>query len=110
MERSPVRFVVTRTFRRAADRVIGPRHLENVKAKLSMNPELGELVPGTGGVRKLRQFGLRGQARVIYYFHLGDSEIYLLTCYAKNEKSDLTYDEKADLRAVVRSIRAAKYH
>ena len=110
MERSPIRFVVTGTFRKAAGGVIGPSHLENIKAKLALNPELGDLIPGTGGVRKLRQFGLRGKARVIYYFHLGDSEIFLLTCYAKNQKSDLTHDEKADLRAVVGSIRAAKYH
>ena len=79
-------------------------------AKLAVNPELGDLVPGIGGVRKQRQFGIRGPARVIYYFHLGDSEIFLLTCYAKNEKSDLTHGEKADLRTVVRAIRAARYH
>ena len=108
MERSPVRFVLTRAFRKAADGVIGPLHLENIKVKLALNPALGDLIPGTGGVRKLRQFGIRGQARVIYYFHLGDSEIFLLTCYAKNEKSDLTPNEKADLRAAVESIRVAK--
>lgn len=108
MERLPVRFVTTRAFRKAADGVFGLDHLENIRVKLALNPVLGDLIPGTGGVRKLRQFGLRGQARVIYYFHLGDSEIFLLTCYAKNEKSDLTHNEKADLRAAVESIRIAK--
>ena len=108
MGRTPVRFITTREFRKAADGVFGPAHLENIKVKLALNPVLGDLILGTGGVRKLRQFGLRGQARVIYYFHLGDSEIFLLTCYAKNEKGDLTHREKAELRAAVDSIRIAK--
>lgn len=56
-------------------------------------PEAGALVPGTGGVRKLRWEmpgrGKRGGARVIYFYQSNNSEIWLLTIYSKNEKATI---------------------
>jgi hypothetical protein len=52
-------------------------------------PEAGKVVPGSGGVRKLRwamaRKGKSGGVRIIYYFKKQDEEIWLLTIYSKNE-------------------------
>jgi mRNA-degrading endonuclease RelE of RelBE toxin-antitoxin system len=52
-------------------------------------PEAGKVVPGSGGVRKLRWAmagkGKSGGVRIIYYFKKQDEEIWLLTIYSKNE-------------------------
>ena len=56
-------------------------------------PESGKVVPGSGGVRKLRWAmsgtGKRGGVRVIYYFKKQDGEIWLLTIYGKSETENI---------------------
>jgi mRNA-degrading endonuclease RelE of RelBE toxin-antitoxin system len=56
-------------------------------------PESGSIVPGSGGVRKLRWAmsgtGKRGGVRVIYYFKKQDNEIWLLTIYSKSETKNI---------------------
>ena len=56
-------------------------------------PETGKIIPGSGGVRKLRWAisgkGKRGGVRVIYYFKQRDSEIWLLTIYSKSETENI---------------------
>ena len=56
-------------------------------------PEAGNLVPGSGGVRKLRWAitgkGKRGGVRVIYYFKKQDNEIWLLTIYSKSQVENI---------------------
>jgi hypothetical protein len=80
------------------------RELQN---RLASNPELGNLMPGTGGFRKLRWRdprrgkGRRGGLRVIYYFFPADQQIWLMTLYDKDEASDLTAGEKKALRAAI---------
>lgn len=60
-----------------------------LQSYLLQHPEAGPIVPGGGGVRKLRWGmegrGKRGGARVIYYWKQRDNEIWLLTVYTKNE-------------------------
>ena len=55
---------------------------------LIVNPEAGDVIPGSGGVRKLRWGvagrGKRGGLRVIYFLRLRQGEIWMLTLYAKN--------------------------
>ena len=60
---------------------------------LAIHPEAGEVVPRSGGVRKLR-WGISGRGkhgglRVIYYWKAHEDEIWLLTLYAKNEASTI---------------------
>jgi len=61
-------------------------------AWLARNPEAGDVVPGSGGVRKVRWSregqGKRGGVRVIYYNQLGDSLIWLLTIYTKSRQEN----------------------
>ncbi len=69
---------------------------------LAVNPTAGDLIPGTGGVRKLRWGlegrGKRGGARVIYFFHDPGMPLFALTAYAKNERADLTQQDRNDFR------------
>jgi len=67
-------------------------------AFIGANPEAGEIIPETGGVRKLRWalpgMGKRGGARVIYYYHSEQLPIFLLSTYAKNRKDNLSKGER----------------
>jgi hypothetical protein len=75
---------------------------------LARHPESGDVIPDSGGVRKLRWGaegrGKRGGSRVIYYFHDLSMPLMLFTVYAKNEKSDLSATERRELRALVDRI------
>ena len=76
---------------------------------LARYPESGDLMPGTGGLRKLRWFGQgrgkRGGSRVIYYFHNRDAPLFLMALLAKNVQSDLSQDER---RALIARLKALK--
>src|SRR5260221_8993977 len=69
---------------------------------LAYNPAAGDLIPGTGGVRKLRWAlegrGTRSGARVIYYYHSASLPLFALTAYAKNERADLSRKDINDFR------------
>jgi hypothetical protein len=69
---------------------------------LAYNPASGDLIAGTGGVRKLRWGlegrGKRGGARVIYFFHNADMPLFALTAYAKNATADLSDRDRNDFR------------
>ncbi len=74
---------------------------------LAGNPEVGAVVAGTGGVRKLRWAlpgrGKSGGARAIYYYHNDSIPLYALDVYAKNRTANLSAAEK---RAAARTVAA----
>ena len=76
---------------------------------LARDPECGEIMQGTGGVRKVRVAlagrGKSGGARVIYYFHSERLPLFALTVFAKNERADLTAAQRNAMAAVVRAIK-----
>jgi hypothetical protein len=76
---------------------------------LARDPECGELMRGTGGVRKVRVAlagrGKSGGARVIYYFYSGKLPLFALTVFAKNERANLTLAERNAMALVVRTIK-----
>ncbi|MGB8990032.1 MAG: hypothetical protein WCC37_25775 [Candidatus Sulfotelmatobacter sp.] len=80
---------------------------KELQTKLGANPELGDLMPGTGGFRKLRWpdarrgKGRRGGLRVIYCHFSSDSQIWLMTLYDKDEASGLTGKQKNALIAAI---------
>lgn len=71
---------------------------------LAVQPDRGALIPGTGGLRKVRWTaqgkGKRGGGRVIYFHHVIRTEIRLLLIYRKGIKDDLSPQEKAILRTL----------
>ncbi len=60
---------------------------------LALNPDEGDIIPRSGGLRKIRwsgkSHGKRGGVRIIYYFKKSDKQIWLLTIYAKNEMDNI---------------------
>jgi len=82
----------------------GYRALQN---ELAGNPQAGDLMPGTGGFRKVRWAdprrgkGRRGGLRIVYYYFPLDREIWLLTLFDKDEASDLLPKEKKALKAAI---------
>lgn len=88
--------------------------LENIQALILEDPERGDLIQGTGGVRKLRTAdpsrgkGKRGGYRVLY-LDLADREhTHLLLLYDKGSTEDITSDEKKAIKALVDAIKAGK--
>lgn len=84
------------------------RKLENV---LIENPKAGDAIQGTGGLRKIRVAmenkgkGKRGGARVIYVDIEVKEIIYFINVYTKNEKDDLTEDEKKAFKAIIKILK-----
>jgi hypothetical protein len=72
------------------------------------NPEAGEVVPETSGVRKIRWAlegaGKRGGARVIYYYHNERLPVFLLSVYAKNRKGNLSKAERNAMQRLVPAL------
>lgn len=99
---APVTVVETPEFLAATRRMMADEERALLVDYLAYNPAAGELIPGTGGVRKLRWAlegrGKRGGARVIYFHHSGAMPLFALTAYAKNERADLSQAERNDYR------------
>jgi hypothetical protein len=95
-----------------AEELMSEKEREAVVELLAASPEVGDLIPGTGGLRKIRVplagRGKRGGARVIYYYYDVTLPIYLLLVYAKNERDDLSSAQKVVLRGLVKAIVARR--
>lgn len=106
----PITVAQTEIFLRQAARVWSPEEQEAFIDFIALNPEAGDVVPGLGGIRKVRWsregMGKRGGSRVIYFFYDEDAPIYLLQIYAKGAKSDLNTDDKKALRAAASTLKA----
>jgi hypothetical protein len=91
-------------FKAEATALIGAGGIEAVAVYLADHPDAGDVIPHAGGARKLRWAakgkGKRGGARIIYLYVVIAARIYLLRCYAKNVRTDLTADERKELRQI----------
>jgi hypothetical protein len=80
-----------------------------LQAVLMADPEAGDLIQDTGGLRKLRfadsrrQKGKRGGLRVIYYWWVPGRQFWLFTLYGKGEASDLTPDQRKAVRTILKA-------
>ncbi len=87
-------FIETRLFTRLADEQLSDDGLSRLQHYLNENPEAGDIIRDSGGVRKLRWGapgrGKRGGFRIIYFFRSKQGEIWLLTLYAKNTAESIS--------------------
>ena len=108
MEYDLITVAETEPFQRKADRLLADNEKTELIAYLAMHPNAGVLVQGTGGIRKLKWarsgMGKSGGVRVIYYFHDVEMPLYLLTLFGKNEKSNISLEEKNALSKSVKRL------
>lgn len=99
-------FLETPVFTRQIRDLVGDDQYRQLQETLVARPDAGDLIPRSGGLRKIRIAasgrGTRGGARVIYYWIVGKDQIYMLLAYAKNAQDDLSEDQLKTLRALVR--------
>ena len=102
-------FIETAVFTRQIAALLDDDEYSAFHRALAEDPEAGDVIPGTGGLRKIRMaakgHGKRGGARVIYYYFTSASQIALLLAYAKNEAEDLTATQKRALKQVIEQWR-----
>lgn len=96
--------IETPLFTKEIDRLLDEEAYRELQMVLVKRPDAGTLIPGSGGLRKIRWAsagaGKRGGARIIYYWHVPDA-IFLLYPFKKNEAEDLTKDQLKKLGKLV---------
>lgn len=101
-------FVETPLFERLRDDYFDDDEYSLLQAALIACPDAGALIPGSGGLRKVRWSvegkGKRSGLRIIYYWMKSRTHIYFLTVYRKSEVSDLTRADIKVLRRIVEQI------
>jgi hypothetical protein len=93
--------VETAAYLSKASRLLSAGERAEIVDVLARNPQAGDLMRGTGGLRKVRigleWRGKRGGGRVIYWYHSESFPVVLLWLFAKNEASDLTAEQRKQL-------------
>ena len=101
----------TDIFTKLASDLFTDREIDDLKAFLALNPEAGDVIQGTGGLRKLRwqakQKGKRGGARVIYFYYHSGHPLHLLLAYGKNAQDDLTSIQRQACQDYTDALRKA---
>jgi hypothetical protein len=110
MPRRLIAVAETSLFVRQAEKIWNDEERAVFVTFIAGNPEAGDVIPETGGVRKIRWnrsgTGKRGGTRVIYFYHDARRPIYLLMVYAKAHREDLSPDEKREVRNLAAILKA----
>lgn len=107
-------FVEAPAFTRFRENYLDDDDYAELQQYMAKNPEAGDIMPGAGGIRRLRWRdqrrgkGRRGGLRIIYYCFLSEQEMWLLALYDKNEAVDLTKKERDQLRRALETERATR--
>ncbi len=101
-------FIETPVFTRQVTALLDDDDYASLQNKLAQYPDLGDVLQGGGGIRKLRHNlpgkGKSGGVRVIYYWLRDDGQIYMLLIYPKSKKDNLSPSEIALLREFVKDL------
>lgn len=98
--------IETTTFTRLIQTLLSDDEYGNLQHELIQRPDAGVVIPGSGGVRKIRWIGKghgkRGGTRVIYYWAVSKEQILMLLIYPKNIKDDLTPEQIKAMKQIVK--------
>ena len=99
-------FIETSIFTTAIRDLIKDDEYRSLQIALLLRPEQGKIIPGSGGLRKVRWGvkgrGKRGGCRVIYYWDKKQSVFFMLYAYPKGVQGDLTPSQAKTLKKLVR--------
>ena len=102
---SLVRFIETSIFTKRIVEILEDEEYRHLQEALAFRPDLGDVLPGSGGLRKVRwktsRKGKRSGVRVIYYWAIKEATILMHFIFKKNERSDLTAVQIEALRRIV---------
>ena len=103
-------FIFTATFNNCWKAMgLNDENLRELEQELLKNPQLGDVIEGTGGARKLRiklgNHGKNGGARVIYLDVFEKEKLYFLFAYPKNVQENLTADQKKAIKNIIEEIK-----
>ena len=97
--------IETSIFTRQVRTLLSGEEYRKLQTALLLHPDRGAIIPGSGGLRKVRWAmqgrGKRGGVRTIYYWAVSNDQILMLLMYAKNEQDNLTPEQLKVLRRIV---------
>lgn len=109
----PITVAEMSLFRRQIQGMLTRDEIAELIGFVAFNPTEGDIIPGTGGIRKMRwataNGGKRGGLRIVYFFYDLNMPLYLLAAYPKNKKIDLTENEKKELSLLTRTLVSKKW-
>jgi len=97
--------IETSIFTRQVQALLSSEEYRRLQVALVLRPDLGAVISGSGGLRKVRWTmsgrGKRGGVRTIYYWAVSNDQILMLMMYSKNEQDDLTPEQSRTLRKII---------
>ena len=98
-------FIETTHFTKAICSLLSDSEYQAFQEWIMANPMVGDVIAGTGGLRKVRWksagSGKRGGIRIVYYWLISKQEIRLLLAYGKSEQASLTSSQKVVLKQII---------
>lgn len=99
----------TTIYERSVSKLPQGTDVSQIERRIAEHPLGWPVIPGTGGIRKARfgtpGKGTRGGGRLCYVYLLMEGHVYLLKAYAKNAQTDLTPDDKKQLKHLVQTLK-----
>ena len=100
-----MRIIETPIFTKRVKEILSDEEYRLFQIKLIDNPEAGNIIKGSGGIRKIRWSGSgrgkRGGSRILYYWYNTQGVLLMLFIFKKNESDDLTKSQLNDLKTIV---------
>lgn len=98
MKKAGITVVETQQYIARAEKILTEAENAKLIKAISDNPEIGDIIQGTGGIRKAR-FAIKGKgksggARVLHYYYNDKNPVYLITIFGKGERTNVTNKEK----------------
>ena len=101
-----MQFIETPIFTKLVNELLHDDKYRELQLSIALRPEAGNIIPGSGGLRKIRwrlgEKGKRGGIRVIYYWEKVSERIFMLFIYKKKDKDDLTQKQTKILKNIVK--------